>query len=74
MGKVANTNLQVSAVLPKEAVVVIDTRRAGQSMTRSKCVSLIVARWYADGCPPVNDADNAIRTLHGIKGVPDKKG
>ena len=41
----------------------IDARRAGQTMTRSKYVGLIVSKWFADGCPAVNEADRAIKVM-----------
>jgi len=69
VGKISEKNHSVSTIVPKKAVTVIDARRAGQSMTRSKYVSLIVSRWLADGCPPVNDADKAVRTLNSLSSI-----
>jgi hypothetical protein len=63
VGKISSSNRQVGVVLPVEVVSAIDSRRDGQTMTRSKYVGLIVAKWYADGCPPVNEADRAIKVM-----------
>lgn len=63
VGKISTSNHSVSTILPVEIVSLIDSRRDGQSMTRSKYVGLIVAKWYADGCPPVNEADRAIKVM-----------
>lgn len=71
MGKIASGNTFIGAVVRREIVAEIDRRREGQSMTRSKFISLILARWLAEGCPPVNDADRAIIVLHG---KPKKRG
>lgn len=68
VGKISDKNYSVSTIVPREAVDAIDKRRAGQSMTRSKYVSLIVSKWLADGCPAVNEADRAIRALNGPAG------
>ena len=70
MGKIASSNHSVSTVLPKDIVAEVDARRAGQSMTRSKYVSLIVAKWFADGCPAVNEADRAIKVMRAAEKVP----
>jgi hypothetical protein len=71
VGKISSSNRQVGVVIPADTVAVIDARREGQTMTRSKYVGLIVARWYAEGCPPVNEADKAVKTLSLLK--PAKK-
>jgi hypothetical protein len=63
VGKIASSNHSVSSILPVEIVAEIDSRRSGQSMTRSKYLGLIVAKWFADGCPAVNEADRAIKVM-----------
>ena len=63
VGKVSSSNRVVAAVVRAEIVSAVDSRRLGQSMTRSKYLGLIVAKWFADGCPPVNEADRAIKVM-----------
>ena len=63
VGKISSSNRQVGVVLPFDVVSAVDSRREGQTMTRSKYVGLIVSKWFADGCPPVNEADRAIKVM-----------
>lgn len=39
-------------------------------MTRSKYVALIVSKWFADGCPAVNEADRAIKVMRAAEKAP----
>ncbi len=68
MGRISKDNVSVSTVVRKGVVAEIDRRRALLNATsRSEYVSLILAHWFAKGCPPVNEPDRMMLIATGKK-------
>lgn len=54
--------------LPNEVIAEITERGDAIGQKKGKYGALIIMKWYAEGCPPVNDVDRAMTILRGKRG------
>lgn len=64
-------NPQVNAVLPSFIHEEINKRAIARDVSKSEFASKIIQKWYADGCPPVDDIEKALGA--GKKTTPPKE-
>jgi len=53
-------NPQINAVLPSFIHEEISKRAHARDVSRSEFASKIIQKWYAEGCPPVDDIEKAL--------------
>ena len=53
-------NPQVNAVVSPKIMERILSRAAALNATKSEFTSLVIQHWFAQGCPPVNAADQRL--------------
>lgn len=53
-------NPQISVVLPTFIHEEINKRSTTRDVSRAEFASKIIQKWFADGCPPVDDIEKAL--------------
>lgn len=65
VGSVGKGKHFIGLSVPLKPVQNIDSRAKALGWTRARYTLAIVEKWYAEGCPPVSEADNALQVLAG---------
>ncbi|MCF7689249.1 MAG: hypothetical protein K9M98_10290 [Cephaloticoccus sp.] len=63
MGKIGKDKVTLCAVVERQLLEVIESRRDALTLSRSAYTALILKKWQKDGFPPVSSADLAILEL-----------
>jgi len=70
MGRIGKNKTLISISIPQAWRDEIDSRAAALSLTRAAYATMILERWWAEGCPAISEPDRLMQLTCKIKGAP----